>query len=68
LWILFDISNDPIEVHLIPDHMLVVVAMPDGRPGRLEQVVDLSRADGLEVLDDRRERARFAAQSLGCGE
>ena len=48
--ILFNISNDPIEVCLVPDDMLVIVAMPDGRPGRLEQVVDLSRADGLLSL------------------
>jgi hypothetical protein len=43
--ILLDVRDNSFEVHLVPDDMLVIVAMPDGRPGRLKQFVDLSRAD-----------------------
>ena len=46
----FDVRDNSFKVCLVPDDMLVVVSMPDGRPGRLEQVVDLSRADGLLSL------------------
>jgi hypothetical protein len=52
VWVCPDVLPDSVQFLVIADDALVVVALPNFIAGRIKCLVDFSRADRFEILDD----------------
>jgi hypothetical protein len=51
-WVLCDVEASVVEVHLIPDDVFVIAALPDGGAGGGAEGVDASGNRALEAPDE----------------
>lgn len=61
-----DICANAIPFAFIADDVLVVIALPYGGSGGVEQGIDFSGGDGFEILNDRAHRTGTSANWAGC--